>query len=52
MRKRYPKKDLWKESPKPEEKKEEEKPHFVLEVQDAVMGLDSMFVTEPKKEKE
>ena len=49
-RNRYPKKvkDVWVEKPK-EEVKEEKKPHFVLEIQDATISLDSLF-SEPKKE--
>jgi hypothetical protein len=51
MRNRYPKKDLLEKTQKQEEKKEEvqEKPHFVLEIQDATISLDSLF-SEPKKE--
>jgi len=52
-RNRYPKKvkDVWVEKPK-EEVKEEEKPHFVLEIQDATISLDSLFTGAPKKEGE
>jgi len=52
-RKRYPKKDLWKETPKSEEKQEEEKPqHVVLEIQDVTIPFNALFTNEPKKEGE
>ena len=53
-RNRYPKKvkDVWVEKPKEEVKELQEKSHFVLEIQDATISLDSLFTGAPKKEGE